>query len=58
MRLARMADHVKITDRYSTVYECDTFLITPKWEVQGNVASVDAEFQTNMVAKRIGRNYV
>ena len=58
MRLARMADHVKVTDRYSTVYDCDTFLITPKWEVQGNVASVDAEFQTNMVAKRIGRNYV
>ena len=57
MRLARMADHVQVTDRYGTVYSCDTFLITPKWEVQGNLASVDAEFQTNMVAKRIGRNF-
>lgn len=58
MRLARMADKVKVTDRYSTVYDCDTFLITPKWETQGNLASVEAEFQTSMVAKRIGRNYV
>ena len=57
MRLARMADHIKVTDRYSNIYDCDTFLITPKWEVQGNVASVDAEFQTNMVAKRIGRSF-
>lgn len=58
MRLARMADKVKVTDRYATVYDCDTFLITPKWETQGNLASVEAEFQTSMVAKRIGRNYV
>lgn len=57
MRLARMADHIYITDRYNETYDCDTFLITPKWEVQGNVASVDAEFQTNMVAKRIGRSF-
>lgn len=57
MRLARMADHVQVTDRYNTTYNCDTFLITPKWEVQGNLASVDAEFQTDMVAKRIGRNF-
>ena len=57
MRFARMADHVEVTDRYSTKYTCDTFLITPKWETQGNLASVDAEFQTNMVAKRIGRSF-
>jgi hypothetical protein len=57
MRLARMSDYVRVTDRYGNVYNCDTFLITPKWEVQGNVASVEAEFQTNIVAKRIGRNF-
>jgi hypothetical protein len=57
MRLARMADHVKVTDRYGNVYDCDTFLITPKWETQGNLASVEAEFQTNLVAKRIGRAF-
>jgi hypothetical protein len=57
MRLARMADHVKVTDRYGGVYVCDTFLMTPKWETQGNVASVEVEFQTNLVAKRIGRAF-
>lgn len=56
MRLARMSDYIKVTDRYGHTYDCDTFLMTPKWEAQGNIASVDAEFQTNMVAKRIGRN--
>lgn len=57
MRFIRMSDHVRITDRYGNVYNCDTFLMTPKWEAQGNVASVEAEFQTAMVAKKIGRNY-
>lgn len=56
MRLARMADHIKVTDRYGNDYDCDTFLITPKWETQGNIASVEGEFQTNMIAKRIGRS--
>ena len=57
MRLARMADHVKVTDRYGNELTAETFLITPKWEVQGNLASVDAEFQTDVIAKRIGRNF-
>ena len=57
MRFVRMADHIRITDRYSNVYNADTFLMTPKWEVQGNIASVEAEFQTAVVAKRVGRNF-
>lgn len=57
MRLVRMADHIKITDRYGNVYTADTFLMTPKWETQGNIASVEAEFQTSIIAKRIGRSY-
>lgn len=54
MRFIRMADYIRITDKYGRVYNCDTFLITPKWEVQGNLASVEAEFQTDTVAKKIG----
>lgn len=57
MRLIRMADHIRITDRYGNVYDADTFLMTPKWETQGNIASVEAEFQTAVVAKKVGRNY-
>ena len=57
MRFIRMSDVIKITDKYGRVYNCDTFLMTPKWETQGNLASVEVEFQTNTVAKRIGRNF-
>lgn len=55
MRFVRLSDRMKVTDRYGREYQCDTFLITPKWETQGNIASVECEFQTNTVAKRIGR---
>lgn len=57
MRFIRMADSIVITDKYGREYRCDTFLMTPKWETQGNLASVEVEFQTNTVAKRIGRAY-
>lgn len=53
MRLIRMADHVMVTDRYGRSYECDTFLITPKWETQGDLASVEAEFTTDSVMKKL-----
>lgn len=54
MRFIRMADHVCITDKYGREYFPDTFLITPKWQEQGNLASVEIEFQTATVAKKIG----
>lgn len=57
MRFVRMSDKVKVTDKYGRNYQCDTFLITPKWETQGDLASVEVEFQTNVVAKRIGRAF-
>lgn len=55
MRLVRMSDFVVITDKYNRVYECDTFLFTPKWETQGDLASVEIEFETNTVVKRTGK---
>lgn len=57
MRFIRMSDHIQITDRYGVVYNADTFLITPKWQASGMLASVDGEFQTKVVAKKIGRSY-
>lgn len=57
MRFVRMADVIEITDNYGRKYNCDTFLFTPKWETQGNLAAVEVEFQTNTVAKRIGREF-
>lgn len=58
LRFARMADEVIVTDKYGRRYQCDTFLITPKWQDQGDLASVEAEFQTDTIAKTIGRAIV
>lgn len=58
MRFIRMADCIHITDKYGREYDCDTFLITPKWQTQGDLASVEIEFKTNTVVKKIGRGYI
>ena len=58
MRFIRMADYVTVTDKYGRQYDCDTFLITPKWQTQGNLASVEIEFETATVVKKIGRGYI
>ena len=57
MRLIRMCDHVRVTDKYGRVYDCDQFLITPEWQEQGDLASVEIEFETDTVVKKIGRGY-
>lgn len=58
MRFIRMADYIHITDKYGREYDCDTFLITPKWQTQGDLASLEIEFKTNTVVKKIGRGYI
>ena len=57
MRFIRMADYATIQYQGQT-YNLDTFLITPEWEDNGDVASVEAEFDTATVAKKIGRGYI
>ncbi len=57
MRLIRMADYAEIT-KNGQRYSLDTFLITPEWEDNGDVAAVDAEFNTATVAKKIGLAYI
>ena len=57
MRFIRMADFVEITYN-SRLFKPDTFLITPEWENEGDVAKVEAEFQTDTVAKKLGRGYI
>lgn len=58
MRFIRMSDKVFVTDKYGRQYDCNTFLITPKWQTQGDLASVEIEFKTATVAKKIGRGYI
>lgn len=57
MRFIRMADFAQITAN-GQVYSLDTFLITPEWEENGDVASVEAQFDTATVAKKIGVGYI
>ena len=56
MRFIRMADYAQITKDGQT-YSLDTFLITPEWEDNGDVAAVEAVFDTATVAKKIGLGF-
>lgn len=57
MRFVRLSDFVQVTDQRGQTYNCDTFLFTPTWQTQGDLASVEIEFQTNTAVKRIGWGY-
>lgn len=57
LRFVRMADYAEI-EYHGQLYQLDTFLITPEWESNGDVAVVSAEFETATVAKKIGTGYV
>lgn len=56
MRFIRMADHVQIRHK-GYIYTPDTFLISPEWEGNGDIAAVEASFDTDTVAKKIGLGY-
>lgn len=57
MRFIRMADFAEI-EYHGQRYSLDTFLITPEWESNGDVAAVEAVFDTATVAKKIGLGYI
>ena len=57
MLFIRMADYAEIEYRGQR-YSLDTFLITPEWEDNGDVATVEAVFDTATVAKKIGLGYI
>ena len=57
MRFIRMADFAEIT-YHGQLYSLDTFLITPEWENNGDVAKVEAVFDTATVAKKLGVGYI
>lgn len=58
LRFVRMADYARITKDGQTYIDLDTFLISPEWEDNGDVAVVDAEFTTGTVAKKLGVGYI
>lgn len=58
LRFVRMADYARITKDGQTYIDIDTFLISPEWEDNGDIAVVDAEFTTGTVAKKLGVGYI
>lgn len=57
LRAIRLCDTVQLIDQYGELYFCTNFLISPKWQEQGNLANVEVEFQTDTIIKQIGRGY-
>lgn len=57
LRFVRMSDHIRIT-YHGQVYNVDSLLMTPEWEEEGDVASVEVEFDTATVAKKVGNGYL
>lgn len=55
LRLVRLSDHKIITDKYGHIYDCDTLSFEVEWQEQGDLAAINAEFQTATVVKKIGK---
>jgi hypothetical protein len=57
LRIVRMHDHIEILSKGET-YDVETIIINPKWQDQGDLASVEAEFECDTVIKKIGKSIV
>lgn len=57
MRLIRMADTIRITDKLGRVYNVEQFEMEVNWMEQGHYARVDCSFETDTVVKKIGKAY-
>lgn len=53
LRIVRLCETKQITSK-SQVYDLTTFNMEPKWEDQGDLASVECEFETDTVIANIG----
>ena len=57
MRLIRLSDIVSIA-KVGAQYRADSFLMSVDWIGDGDIASVEAEFDTATVAKKVGGAYL
>lgn len=53
LRIVRLCDNKQITSKLQ-VYDLTTFNMEPEWEDQGDLASVECEFETDTVIANIG----
>lgn len=52
MRLIRMCDYIKITTKHDS-YNALSFSYDPKWQEQGDLASVEVEFDTDCIIQKL-----
>jgi len=52
MRLIRMCDFIKLTTKYDS-YNALSLSYEPKWQEQGDLASVDVEFETDCIIQKL-----
>lgn len=57
MRLIRMADVVRITDKLGRVYNVEQFEMDVNWMEQGHYAEVSCTFKTDTIVKKVGKAY-
>lgn len=53
LRIVRLCEDKKITSK-KQVYDLTTFNMEPEWEEQGDLASVECEFETDTIIANIG----
>lgn len=53
LRIVRLCENKQITSK-SQIYDLTTFNMEPEWEDQGDLASVECEFETDTVIANIG----
>lgn len=53
LRIVRLCENKQITSKLQT-YDLTTFSMEPEWEDQGDLASVECEFETDTVIANIG----
>lgn len=53
LRIVRLCENKRITSK-SQVYDLTTFSMEPEWEDQGDLASVECEFETDTVIANVG----
>lgn len=53
LRIVRLCENKQITSKAQT-YDLTTFSMNPEWEDQGDLASVECEFETDTVISNIG----
>lgn len=54
LRIVRLCANKTIIDKYAQTYSLITFSMEPEWQDQGDLASVECEFETDTVIVNIG----